>query len=43
MKTLLPAASLLASALLLAACAGQETTPSGASASATLGLPEPRR
>jgi hypothetical protein len=41
MKTLLPAASLLASALLLAACAGQETTPSGASVSATLGLPEP--
>lgn len=41
MKTLLPAASLLASALLLAACAGQETTPSGASASAALGLPEP--
>ena len=41
MKTFLPAASLLATTLLLAACAGQETTPSGASASAALGLPEP--
>ncbi|WP_290778613.1 hypothetical protein [Arenimonas sp.] len=41
MKTLLPAASLLASALLLAACAGQQTTPSEASAPAALGLPEP--
>lgn len=43
MKTPLPAASLLASALLLAACAGQQATPSAASASpsAALGLPEP--
>jgi len=44
MKTFLPAASVLASALLLAACAGQGTTPSDASSSspsAELGLPEP--
>ena len=43
MKTLLPAASLLATALLVAACAGQATTPSpaAASASAAHGLPEP--
>ncbi len=43
MKTLLPAASLLATALLVAACAGQATTPSAAapSSSAALGLPEP--
>lgn len=40
MKTFLPAASLLASALLLAACAGQQTSPSGASTSSALGLPE---
>lgn len=40
MKNHLPAASLLATALLLAACAGQETSPSGASTSAALGLPE---
>ena len=40
MKTLLPAASLLATALLVAACAGQATTPSGVSTSAALGLPE---
>ncbi len=40
MKTRLPAASLLATALLLAACASVETT-TGASTSAALGLPEP--
>lgn len=40
MKTFLPAASLLATALLVAACAGQGTTPSGVSTSAALGLPE---
>jgi hypothetical protein len=41
MKSQLPAASLLATALLLAACAGQETSPRGVSTSAALGLPEP--
>lgn len=40
MKTFLPSASLLATACLLAACAGQQTSPSGVSASAALGLPE---
>jgi len=40
MKNHLPAASLLATAFLLAACAGQDTAPSGTSASAALGLPE---
>jgi hypothetical protein len=40
MKTLLPAASLLATALLVAACAGQQATPSGVTTSAALGLPE---
>lgn len=43
MKTHLTAASLLATALLVAACAGQATTPSqtAESTSAALGLPEP--
>lgn len=41
MKTFLPAASLLATALLLAACAGRDATPPGGSSSAALGLPEP--
>lgn len=40
MNKRLTSASLLATALLLAACAGQETSPSGVSTSAALGLPE---